>query len=34
MKSECSAIKEKMFCVLSAISLFTAEKEKNYMNIL
>ena len=28
MKPECLVIKEKMFCVLSIISLFTAKKEK------
>ena len=28
MKPECSAIKEKMFCILSIISLFTAKYKK------
>ena len=35
MKLECSAIKEKVFCILYVISLFTAWfKKKNLSDIL
>ena len=30
MKAGCSAIKEKMFCILSVISLFTAKNLSEY----
>ena len=39
MKTECSAIKEKSFCIISVISLFTArlkkkEKDEHPLSVL
>ena len=33
MKPECSAIKEKVFCILFVISLFNSKLKRNEVNI-